>query len=380
MKTSIVKHYFINEAEITNSYLAEQLKINHTLALGKSNIRGYFDSAETAIKDAYDQNYQLIMLHWQSTSFNPVEFGRVLIDYENIFDHDHAIFGHIIDTQVKDNAGWFGFFPMTVGIDMGLLNYKTKDDIEWGNIQESSAEVFKVIRSATNMHDDYTPTRLDPDSGSVVIDKFLRPGWKLISYAAKNNLPILNMQGNVRKLKTILYGTDHVKDFLNMSQILEKIMILENSTMSEWFIQTIINNQRGVTQFEILNEEFLTDSEIIEVDNCVIHPSLKDIERVSKKSKHIFVLTDNKEEFGKLQFLFKDSKILSKYGYDIDVSKCTILMEDIFKNRTKFSKWCHSKKIKICYLRGIFYRRNNIGLAATIDTLQGKLKDIKIVG
>jgi hypothetical protein len=380
MKTSIVKHYFINELEITNSYLSNQLKINHALALGKSTIKGYFDSAELAIKDAYDHGYQLIMLHWQSTSFDPKEFGRVLIDYENLFDHDHAVFGHIIDTQVKDNAGWFGFFPMTVGIDLGLLNYKTRDDIEWGEIQEESAEVFKVIRSATNMHDDYTPTRLDPDSGSAIINKFLRPGWKLISYAAKNNLPILNMQGNVRKLKTILYGTDHVKDFLNMSQVLEKIIILENSTMAEWFVQTIINNQRGITHFEILNEEFLTDNEIAEVENCLVHPSLKDIEKVSKKSKNIFILTDNKEEFGKLQFLFKDSKILSKYGYDIDVSKCTILMEDIFKNRTKFSKWCHSKKIKICYLRGIFHRRGNVGLATTVDALQGKLKDIKIVG
>jgi hypothetical protein len=378
MKTSVVKHYFINEAEIKDSHLAQQLKINHSLVLGDNNIGGYFDDPESAIKTAYRNQEQFVLLHWQSSYFELGSINKVLVEYENLFDYEHAIYAHIVDNKIKDGRGWFGFVPVTVALDLKLLKYSSEDEIKFGHPQNVSAEVNMVERSPNNVHDNYTPLWLRAVGWKAEVESFSRPGWQLIDYAASRNLEIMSLGGNVRKLKTHLYGTDHADDFNMMSRVIEQIGIMENKTMSDWFLKMLSNNQNSVVGTEIINETFLKDDSLTG-KHIVIHPSLKDIQQVCQTFETVHIVTENQEEYSKLKFLFNDKKVLEKYGYSIDIAKCKIFQDDIFKNKKKFVRYCKDNNIDTLYLKGLIYRRNNIGLNSSVNFMIEKLKDAKFI-
>lgn len=378
MKTSVVKHYFINE-KIKDTYLAEQLKINHRLVLGENNIGGYFDSAEEAIKNAFQIQQRFVILHWISSYFELESINKILVEYENLFDYEHAVYGHIIDCQVKYGQGYFGFQPITIALDLKLLDYVSIEAIEFGDQNEEPQTLAKVVRSVENITGNYTPLNLNKGDGEIVIQNFTRPGWALIDYAVKNNLEIISLGGNVRKLKTHLYGTDHADDFLMMSELFSKLGIIENQTMSEWFIRILTNNQKSQVNLELINEGFLTEQEIVSEKTVVMYPSLKDIAKVCTKSDKVFIITENKDEFGKLQFLIKDQKILQKYGYNFDVSKCHIILEDIFKNKNKFVKFCRQESVDAVYLKGFFLRRMNIGLNQYRKYITTRLSNVNFI-
>jgi hypothetical protein len=378
MKTSVVKHYFINESEIKDSHLAQQLKINHSLVLGDNNIGGYFDNAEDAIKTAYRNQEQFVILHWQSSYFELGSINKILVEYENLFDYEHAVYAHIVDNKTKDGRGWFGFIPVTVALDLKLLKYSSEDEIKFGEPQNTPAEVSMVERSPNNVHDNYTPLWLRGLDSKVKVEVFTRPGWKLIDYAASKNLEIMSLGGNVRKLKTHLYGTDHSEDFNMMSRVIEQIGIMENKTMCDWFLRMLSNNQNSVVGTEIMNEKFLDDSVVLEGKNIVIHPSLKDIQQACQTFETLHIVTESYEEYSKLKFLFNDKKVLEKYGYSIDIAKCKIIQDDIFKNKKRFVRYCKDNNIDTVYLKGLIYRRNNIGLNSSVNFMIEKLKDTKI--
>lgn len=378
MKTSVVKHYFINE-KIKDTYLAEQLKINHRLVLGEINIGGYFNSPEEAIKDAFQHDQRFVILHWISSYFELESINKILVEYENLFDYEHAIYGHLIDCQAKDGQGYFGFQPITIALDLKLLNYKSADEIKFGHQSNEPQTLSKLIRSTENVTGNYTPLNLNKGDGEVIIQNFTRPGWALIDYAAKNNLEVISLGGNVRKLKTPLYGTDHADDFAMMSDLFSKLGILENQTMSEWFIRILTNNQKSQVNLELVNEELLTEQEVVDGKTVVMYPSLKDIAKVCSKSNRVFVITENKDEFSKLQFLIKDQKILQKYGYNFDVSKCQIIFEDVFKNKNKFVKFCRQESVDTIYLKGFLLRRMNIGLNQSKDYIKTRLPTVNFI-
>ena len=333
MKTSIVKHYFVNERAVKDSHLAQQLKINHSFVLGNNNIAGYFDDAETAIKTAYKNQQRFLVLHWQSSYFELSSINRMLVEYENLFDYEHAVYAHIVDNKIKDGKGWYGFVPVTVALDLELLDYSDQEQIRFGESQDEPAEVCMVERSANNIHDNYTPTWLRGLGKLDRVESFTRPGWKLIDYAASKNLEIVSLGGNIRKLKTHLYGTDHSKDFNMISDVFEHIGILENKTMGDWFLRMLAANQNSFIGAEIINETFIEPSDSLQGKHIVIHPSLKDIEQVCSIYETVHIITESEEEYSKLKFLFNDKKVLEKYNYSIDISKCRILREDIFKNK-----------------------------------------------
>lgn len=377
MKTSTVKHYFINEEKIKDSHLAAQLKINHALVLGSQNIAGYFDKVDDALKNAYRNKERFVVLHWQSSYFELGAMGRTLVEYENLFDYEHPIYAHLIDNQIKDNAGWYGFVPVTVALDLDLLDYKNEEEIQFGDIfTNGKATIVNAVRSVENIHDRYTPIWLRKDEGTKILDTAIRPGWAIINRALEKNLEVLSLDGSIRKLKTSLFGTDHSDDFLMMSQLFENIGILENSTMAEWFLRTISNNQQSKIVFEIINEEFIFDAIEDPGKNVVIYPALKDIAKISDKVEKIYIITESKDEFSKMRFLLKDREILEKYGYSFDPSKCTVILEDIFKNKNKFIKFCKNSNIDTIYIQGLMLRRNNIGLSQSVNYLVSKLKNV----
>lgn len=182
------------------------------------------DSEDLALeKNAkHSNNYDYVILTWEGNIPNIYTYHTACMKHVAELDKktngEWLVTGHIMDQyenriMYEDPSAekWkdsYFLFPITAIVN--LKKYRELGMPKWG--QPSSQEEHVVaVRSKDNVHDNYTPLSLN--SGNETITGPVKKGWNIINASLANNLPIYNLNVDIRNSQTYLYPENDPKVF-----------------------------------------------------------------------------------------------------------------------------------------------------------------------
>ena len=172
--------------------------------------------------DAKQQGYQAMLFVDSGTVFTDwVEWKTALDEYPH-----RGLIGHIVWKKDKDRYPWL--HPQCWYIEGDLI-----DMVKW---DAQGTESFAPVPSEKNIHDDYTPLYVKPDTTTLCECPQNQFGQNLIATQLSRQLPVVNWNQKMRGLKHYLYADNPAQEDLWKSIQKEYLDLAENQF---W----ILNNQ-----------------------------------------------------------------------------------------------------------------------------------------
>jgi hypothetical protein len=176
-------------------------------------------SVDECITTASNLGFDFLILTWEGNIFNIYDFHEEALKsinrLENQTNSHWVVAGHIMDqyqnrilynskeAELYKNS--FFLFPITA-----LVNINKWKEIGcpiWGESADQ-VSVVKGIPSIENIHDTYTPLKLD--AGEEICQTRVRSGWNIINESLKSRIPVFNIDVDLRKTQNYLYPENDV--------------------------------------------------------------------------------------------------------------------------------------------------------------------------
>jgi hypothetical protein len=183
------------------------------------------ETEDDAIKETAEShnNYDYLILTWEGT-------------IPNIYYYHEACIKHVNDLNEKTNGNWlvsgqimdqcenrkmfndpeadkwkgsFYLFPITAIVN--LKKWRELDCPDWGQQQLTPIEHIVPNRGTENIHDNYTPLVINPNT--TLSNTPVKKGWNIIDVSLKNNMSVYNLSNEIRQSQTYMYPENNPKMF-----------------------------------------------------------------------------------------------------------------------------------------------------------------------
>ena len=165
----------------------------------KCDILGFYkeEDIDSAIDDAYNKNYELLVVMKNGTFMNS---SFLFENLQKMIDDNIALMGHVLDFKERY------YFIHEQCFFLNLKSWKLSGSPEY---YSDNIDVTKIQRSPTNFHDNYTPHWVKKDDGLADVSKVL-PGGYMMSELLKADYNVSPFT-EVRALKWFTYHGDTMK-------------------------------------------------------------------------------------------------------------------------------------------------------------------------
>ena len=165
----------------------------------KCDILGFYkeEDIDSAIDDAYNKNYELLVVMKNGTFMNS---SFLFENLQKMIDDNIALMGHVLDFKERY------YFIHEQCFFLNLKSWKLSGSPEY---YSDNIDVTKIQRSPTNFHDNYTPHWIKKDDGLADVSKVL-PGGYMVSELLKADYNVSPFT-EVRALKWFTYHGDTMK-------------------------------------------------------------------------------------------------------------------------------------------------------------------------
>lgn len=114
------------------------------------------------------------------------------------------IAGHILDQP----PAWYWLHPQFFIINLKIYQELNMPDFGFQNLGSVDIVLPNCLRSAENMHDDYTPAWLQPNDQKIKRNVELKLGWNMIKTSLENGYKVVNVPPCMRQYKRNTYIED----------------------------------------------------------------------------------------------------------------------------------------------------------------------------
>lgn len=164
---------------------------------------------------ADDQNFDVIILTWEGNIVDIHNYHEKCINYayelDEKTDGNWLLAGQIINQHAnrilyKDPSAdhWkdsFWLFPITAIVN--LKKWRELGRPKWGQQEDGTQTVLKVVASTETIHDGYTPLVLEPGVEQISVN--VKKGWSIINAGLTAGIPIYNLNNEIRSAQNYLY-------------------------------------------------------------------------------------------------------------------------------------------------------------------------------
>tara|TARA_Y100001973_G_C5206224_1_gene341703 strand:+ start:5039 stop:6466 length:1428 start_codon:yes stop_codon:yes gene_type:complete len=332
----------------------------------KCDILGFYkeENIDDAISDAYDKNYEMLVVMKNGTFMNTSFFFE---NVKKMLDNDIALMGHILDC--KEHY----YFVHEQCFFLNLKAWKLSGSPEY---YSDNINVTKVERSKTNFHDDYTPKWIIKDDGLADVSKVL-PGGYMMSELLKADYRVSPFT-ELRKLKWFTYHGDTMKCLmkslsLNAKEYHHGFYSTETEKIDEVKfndnIDTLISIASAFHPFKVIKKSNINPKNILMYD--ISHEAIRIYQRMFMAwdgNDYIELLNNCDFEYRSghnerlAQKSFDEMKVLCSWIYwkpffnditckNIDYLRGNLLTETFHK---KFINYVNKDEIALFHVSNIF--------------------------
>jgi hypothetical protein len=194
----------------------------------------FFNKPYHALEWAYSKGYEYCLLSWE---------GLLILDqpkfYSSILKHiseldasgEWLVSGHIIDDASsvefwnKNNPNlddkWYYLWPINCIINLKVWNSLGKP--QFGNLGYSEERIPEVIRSESNIHDNYTPLIISSGNNHIIKRIECKHGFNMIRTSLENNLSISNIPPFVRTYVEYTYPENNIDSYNNTIMLMQEV-------------------------------------------------------------------------------------------------------------------------------------------------------------
>ena len=241
----------------------------------KCDILGFYKEKDIddAISDAYDKNYEMLVVMKNGTFMNTSFFFE---NVQKMLEKNIALMGHILDCKEQY------YFVHEQCFFLNLKAWKLSGSPEY---YSDNLDVTNVDRSATNFHDDYTPMWIKKEDGLATVEKVL-PGGYMISELLKADYNVSPFT-ELRKLKWFTYHGDTMKCLMKSLSLnakeyhhgfystetekIDKVKLNDN-------IDTLISIASAFHPFKVIQKSNINPNNILMYD--ISHEAIKIYQRM----------------------------------------------------------------------------------------------------
>lgn len=206
------------------------------------------DDADTILSmyaDGHDDiitDYDYVVLHWIGSTFK----GQtdIVVKYHEFLNKqtdNFLLMGHIIDGKEHGkgrswtSGDYYFMFPITLIVNLKIYKELGKPSLGIGKTKQ---HLWIGNRTEENVHDHYTPLRLDPSDGTEEVQT-KSIGWNIISESLKNGYPVLNLPEDLRYEKTFTYPDDGPEKFMSAIDSVWNMKVPNNVNQKKWVLESL---------------------------------------------------------------------------------------------------------------------------------------------
>ena len=220
--------------------------------------------------------------------------------------------GHILDFTDE----WYWLHPQYFVINAKLWRDLGRPEFGMSSGTKTTIDLPNSTRSPDNVHDDYTPLWLKPESGETNMTVRLKHGWNMIKTSLQHGLQVINIPDRIRKQK----GNTYIED-RRFGRFLECLM------MTRADLDLLPEGEIDHSQLKYAKHAtdcYVTYGEGIYVNN---NESIEDAVRMRHSTvDHLICVAAG----------FKPNFILNKCGFH---ENTRISWMDISQNALDFKQW-----------------------------------------
>lgn len=176
------------------------------------------ETEDQCLNKAAEKNFDYLILTWEGNIFDIYRYHTVCVDYINSLGDDWLVAGHIMDQyqnrllyndpKAEEWKHSFWLFPITAIVN--IKKWKELDRPNWGG-QDGKQTVRESIPSVECVHDNYTPLNLQAGNNNITVNT--KKGWSIIDSSMANNIPVFNLNNDIRSCQNYLYPENNVEKY-----------------------------------------------------------------------------------------------------------------------------------------------------------------------